>query len=547
MGSYEPHFPRSTKIHRTGSRPDVRVPFRRLELAATRRPDGGLEPNPPLDLYDTSGAHTDPAWPGDGDPAVGLPPIRAGWIAERGDVEPIRPGGPLRARPGRAATQRAHARRGLTTPEMEFAAIREGVAPERVREEVAAGRAVIPLNPNHPEAEPMVIGAAFRTKINANLGNSGLGSSSAEEVEKARWATLWGADTVMDLSTGAGIHEIREAILRNAPTPVGTVPLYQALVDAGDEVGRLDWPLYRDVLIEQAEQGVDYFTIHAGVLAEGVAAARRRRLGIVSRGGSILARWMARTGRENFLHAHFADICDILRRYDVTFSLGDGLRPGCLADANDEAQLLELRTLGELTRVAWEHDCQVMIEGPGHVPLDLIRANVDLEVRDCLGAPFYTLGPLVTDCAAGHDHLSSAIGGAVIGWLGAAMICYVTPREHLGLPDRDDVREGVIAHRIAAHAADVARGVPGARDRDDAMTLARRDFRWQDQCNLSFDPLRARDLRRRSLPPEQRDDEDQHYCSMCGEQFCSLRPDPAPDAEASPGTPAAPEERRERA
>jgi phosphomethylpyrimidine synthase len=528
MSGYGKHFPRSKKVYVEGSRADVRVPFREVLLH-------GDHEN--VRLYDVSGAYTDP------DVMVdlkqGLPPIRQAWILERGDVEehvsnvkilsnPEKAFSglrrrPLRAKAGRAVTQLSYARAGMITPEMEFVAIREQVSPEFVRAEVAAGRAVIPLNVNHPEAEPMIIGRKFRTKINSNIGNSALGSSIEEEVEKMRWSVMWGADTVMDLSTGADIHDTREWIVRNSPTPIGTVPLYQALKKIDDDADGLSWELYRDTLIEQAEQGVDYFTIHAGVLRRCIPLAKDRKLGIVSRGGSVLAKWMMDQGEENFLYTHFREICEIMAAYDITFSLGDGLRPGCIADANDEAQLSELKTLGELTQIAWEYGCQVMIEGPGHVPIDKIKENMDLQLQDCFEAPFYTLGPLVTDCAAGFDHINSAIGGAVIGWYGTSMLCYVTPKEHLGLPNRDDVKEGVLVHKIAAHAADLAKGVAGAMDRDTAMTLARRDFRWEDQYNLSFDPQRAREYRRASLPAGERDRQDQHYCSMCGERYCSMR------------------------
>ena len=528
MSGYGKYFPRSEKIHVAGSRPDIRVPFREIKLHGD---------NENLRLYDVSGPYTDPSY--EPDLKQGLPAIRSEWIAERGDTE-VHVSGvdilsnsdkafhglqrkPLRAKAGKAVTQLAYARQGIVTPEMEFIAIREMVAPEFVREEVAAGRAVIPLNINHPEAEPMIIGRKFRTKINANIGNSALGSSIEEEVDKMQWSTLWGADTVMDLSTGADIHDTREWIVRNAPTPIGTVPLYQALKKIDDDADGLSWELYRDTLIEQAEQGIDYFTIHAGVLRKNIQSVKDRQLGIVSRGGSILAKWIMDTNEENFLYTHFREICEIMRAYDITFSLGDGLRPGCIADANDEAQLSELKTLGELTKIAWEYDCQVMIEGPGHVPLDKIKENMDLQLQDCFEAPFYTLGPLVTDCAAGYDHINSAIGGAMIGWYGTSMLCYVTPKEHLGLPNRADVKEGVIVHKIAAHAADLAKGVAGAMDRDIAMTKARREFRWEDQYNLSFDPERAREYRRASLPPEERDQVDQHYCSMCGERYCSMR------------------------
>lgn len=525
---YGTHYPNSRKVYVTGSRPDLRVPFREINLCGN---------NENLRLYDVSGAYADAAV--ELDLKQGLPSIRSTWIAERGDVEEWVSGveilsnpdkafkglerQPLRAKSGTSVTQLTYARQGVVTPEMEFVAIREQVAPEFVRDEVAAGRAVIPLNINHPEAEPMVIGRKFRTKINANIGNSALGSSIEEEVDKMQWAITWGADTVMDLSTGADIHDTREWIVRNSPTPIGTVPLYQALKKIGDDADDLNWELYRDTLIEQAEQGIDYFTIHAGVLRKDIPAAKIRKLGIVSRGGSIMAKWMLDNDQENFLYTHFREICEIMRAYDITFSLGDGMRPGCIADANDEAQLSELKTLGELTKIAWELGCQVMIEGPGHVPLDKIKINMDLQMEACFEAPFYTLGPLVTDCAAGYDHITSAIGGAVIGWYGTSMLCYVTPKEHLGLPNRADVKEGVIVHKIAAHAADLAKGVAGAMDRDEAMRKARGEFRWEDQYNLSFDPQRAREYRRASLPPEERDQADQHYCSMCGEQYCSMR------------------------
>ena len=528
MSGYGKYFPRSEKTYVQGSRPDIRVPFREIRLHGD---------NENLRLYDVSGPYTDPSF--EPDLTRGLPGIRSAWIAERGDTEEYASGvailsnadkafkglerRPLRATEGKSVTQLTYARQGIITPEMEFVAIREHVTPGFVRDEVAAGRAVIPLNINHPEAEPMIIGRKFRTKINANIGNSALGSSIEEEVEKMRWATLWGADTVMDLSTGADIHDTREWIVRNAPTPIGTVPFYQALKKIDDDADGLSWELYRDTLIEQAEQGIDYFTIHAGVLRKNIPLVKARKLGIVSRGGSILAKWMIDHKAENFIYTHFREICEIMRAYDITFSLGDGLRPGCIADANDEAQLSELKTLGELTQIAWEYGCQVMIEGPGHVPLDKIKENMDLQLQDCYEAPFYTLGPLVTDCAAGYDHINSAIGGAVIGWYGTSMLCYVTPKEHLGLPNRADVKEGVIVHKIAAHAADLAKGVPGAMDRDEAMRKARGEFRWEDQYNISFDPPRAREYRRASLPPEERDQVDQHYCSMCGERYCSMR------------------------
>jgi len=525
---YGTHYPNSRKIYVTGSRPDIRVPFREIKLHGD---------NENLRLYDVSGAYTDPSC--EPDLKQGLPSIRSAWITGRGDIEEHASGveilsnpgkafkglerQPLRAKNGKSVTQLTYARQGVITPEMEFVAVRELVEPEFVRDEVAAGRAVIPVNINHPEAEPMVIGRKFRTKINANIGNSALGSSIEEEVDKMQWAITWGADTVMDLSTGADIHDTREWIVRNSPTPIGTVPLYQALKKIDDNPDGLSWELYRDTLIEQAEQGIDYFTIHAGVLRKDIPAAKARKLGIVSRGGSIMAKWMIDNDQENFLYTRFREICEIMRAYDITFSLGDGMRPGCIADANDEAQLSELKTLGELTKIAWEYGCQVMIEGPGHVPLDKIKVNMDLQLQECFEAPFYTLGPLVTDCAVGYDHINSAIGGAVIGWYGTSMLCYVTPKEHLGLPNREDVKEGVIVHKIAAHAADLAKGVVGAMDRDEAMRKARGEFRWEDQYNISFDPERAREYRLASLPPEERDQADQHYCSMCGEQYCSMR------------------------
>ncbi len=506
------YFPHSTRVYATGSRPDLRVPFREIELAHTINEDGSQkEFNAPVRVYDTSGPQT-------GGP---LPALRSDWIAERKNL-----------------TQLEHARAGTVTPEMEFIAIREfggqslntdnvniqGLTPQEfVREEVAAGRAVIPANRRHPECEPMIIGRSFRTKINANIGNSALGSSIEEELEKMNWAILWGSDTVMDLSTGEKIHETREAILRHCPTPIGTVPIYQALQKVGGEIADLSWESYRQTLIEQAEQGVDYFTIHAGVLREHIPLANRRLTGIVSRGGSIMAQWMKIHGCESFLYTHFEEICEILREYDITFSLGDGLRPGCLADANDEAQFGELKTLGELTQVAWKHGCQVMIEGPGHVPMHKIKENMDRQLADCFEAPFYTLGPLVTDLAAGYDHMNSAIGGAMIAWHGCAMLCYVTPKEHLGLPNKDDVREGVVAHKIAAHAADIAKGIPGAQDRDNAISKARFEFRWEDQFNLCFDPERARRFREQSLPPGEQHNAKQRYCSMCGKNFCSMR------------------------
>jgi phosphomethylpyrimidine synthase len=496
-------------------------------------------------LYDTSGAYTDPTF--EADVRGGLPAVRSAWVAERADTEeydgrPVRaeddgrrPGDlrnldavfagggrrPRRAVGGAAVTQLAYARRGLVTPEMEYIAIREGVPAEQVRAEVARGRAVIPANVNHPESEPMIIGRQFLVKVNANIGNSAVASSIEEEVDKMTWATRWGADTVMDLSTGRNIHSTREWILRNSPVPIGTVPIYQALEKVGGKAEELSWEVYRDTVIEQCEQGVDYMTVHAGVLLRYVPLTARRKTGIVSRGGSIMAAWCLAHHEENFLYTHFAELCEILRAYDVTFSLGDGLRPGSIHDANDEAQLAELRTLGELTTVAWEHDVQVMIEGPGHVPMNKIKENVDLQLELCHEAPFYTLGPLTTDIAPGYDHITSAIGAAMIAWHGTAMLCYVTPKEHLGLPDRDDVKDGMIAYKIAAHAADVAKGHPGAQAWDDALSDARFEFRWEDQFNLALDPDTARSMHDETLPAAPA--KTAHFCSMCGPHFCSMR------------------------
>jgi phosphomethylpyrimidine synthase len=523
----------SHKVYVTGSRPDLRVPMRAIPLS------GG---NPPLRLYDTSGPYTDPA--ADLDIKRGLPPVRRSWILERADVEELTGpsstyrrqrdddpslGGvrfatvrrPLRAKSGRCVTQMHYARRGELTPEMEFIALREGIAPELVRDEVARGRAIIPANVNHPETEPMVIGRRFLVKINANIGNSAVASSIEEEVEKMTWAIRHGADTVMDLSTGRNIHETREWILRNAPVPIGTVPIYQALEKVGGKAEDLTWELYRDTLLEQAEQGVDYFTIHAGVLLRYVPLTADRVTGIVSRGGSIMAKWCLAHHQESFLYTRFREICEIMAAYDVAFSLGDGLRPGCTADANDAAQFAELDTLGELTTIAWEHDVQVMIEGPGHVPMHLIKENMDRQLAVCHEAPFYTLGPLTTDIAPGYDHITSAIGAAMIGWYGTAMLCYVTPKEHLGLPNRKDVKDGVIAYKIAAHAADLAKGHPRARDWDDALSKARFEFRWQDQFNLSLDPETAREFHDETLPAEGA--KVAHFCSMCGPKFCSMK------------------------
>jgi phosphomethylpyrimidine synthase len=516
----------------------VRVPFAEVVLSDSPGPAGPV-PNPPVRLYDTSG-------PGSV-PTEGLPPLRRPWVLGRGDVEeidgrPVRrrddgraavrregpgpdefPGGPrrpLRARSG-PVTQLHYARRGEVTPEMEFVATREGVAAEVVRAEVAAGRAILPANVNHPESEPMVIGRRFLVKVNANIGNSAVSSSIEEEVEKLTWATQWGADTVMDLSTGPDIHTTREWIVRNAPVPIGTVPIYQALEKVDGVPEELTWELYRDTLVEQAEQGVDYFTIHAGVLLRYVPLTAKRVTGIVSRGGSIMAAWCLAHHEENFLYTRFEEICEIMAAYDVAFSLGDGLRPGSIADANDEAQFAELRTLGELTEVAWRHDVQVMIEGPGHVPLHKVAENVTLQQEVCHEAPFYTLGPLTVDVAPAYDHITSAIGAAVIGMHGTAMLCYVTPKEHLGLPDRDDVKQGMIAYKIAAHAADLAKGHPGAQAWDDALSKARFEFRWEDQFNLALDPQTARTYHDETLPAEPA--KTAHFCSMCGPKFCSMR------------------------
>ena len=553
-------LPASRKIHIPGRlHPDLRVPCREIAL----HPSAG---EAPVRVYDASGPYTDPA------AAIaieaGLPRLREAWITARADTEeqPGRPRQPAdngfatgdslspefpqchrprRALAGRAVTQLAYARAGIVTPEMEFVAIRENlgreaareqlarsgqpfgatipdhVTPEFVRDEVARGRAIVPANINHPELEPMAIGRNFLVKINANIGNSAVTSAMAEEVEKMVWAIRWGADTVMDLSTGRNIHNIREWIIRNAPVPIGTVPIYQALEKVGGIAEDLTWPVFRDTLIEQAEQGVDYFTIHAGVRLHHMPLTARRVTGIVSRGGSIMARWCLHHHRESFLYTHFEDICEIARAYDVAFSLGDGLRPGSIADANDAAQFAELETLGELTQVAWHHDCQVMIEGPGHVPMHKIRENMDRQLALCGEAPFYTLGPLTTDIAPGYDHITSGIGAAMIGWYGTAMLCYVTPKEHLGLPDRDDVKTGVITYKIAAHAADLAKGHPAAQMRDDALSRARFEFRWEDQFNLSLDPETARRFHDQTLPKEAH--KRAHFCSMCGPKFCSMK------------------------
>jgi phosphomethylpyrimidine synthase len=516
-------FPASRKVYLSGRRhPDLQVAMREVALSAQApgQPAGSIR------LYDTSGPYTDPDRATD--VRAGLPPLRQPWILARGDVEAGSRRPVLRARPGRAVTQLHYARRGIVTPEMEYAAIRESlgrpdspITPELVRHEVARGRAIIPANVNHPESEPMVIGRQFLVKVNANLGNSAVTSSIEEEVEKMVWAIRWGADTVMDLSTGRDIHETREWVLRNSPVPVGTVPIYEALEKVGGKPEELTWEIYRDTLIEQAEQGVDYFTIHAGVLLRYVPLTARRVTGIVSRGGSIMAKWCLARHEESFLYTRFDEICEILQAYDVSISLGDGLRPGSIADANDEAQFAELATLGELTKRAWAHDVQVMIEGPGHVPMHLIEENVTRQLEVCHEAPFYTLGPLTTDIAPGYDHITSAIGAAMIGWFGTAMLCYVTPKEHLGLPDRDDVKAGVIAYKIAAHAADLAKGHPGARLRDDALSQARFEFRWEDQFNLALDPETARAYHDQTLPAPGA--KLAHFCSMCGPRFCSMQ------------------------
>ena len=574
-------LPNSRKVYIEGSRPDIRVPMREIGQSPTPASFGG-EPNPPLYVYDTSGAYTDPAAAIDIRSGLGTP--RAPWILERGDteelagptsaygqarladpaLEPLRfslQRTPRRARAGANVTQMHYARQGIVTPEMEFVALRENmrrkeyieslhasgpmgkrvadllgrqhpgqsfgasipaeITPEFVRSEVARGRAIIPANINHPEVEPMIIGRNFLVKVNANIGNSAVTSSIGEEVEKMTWAIRWGADTVMDLSTGKHIHETREWIVRNSPVPIGTVPIYQALEKVNGKAEDLTWEIFRDTLIEQAEQGVDYFTIHAGVLLRYVPMTANRLTGIVSRGGSIMAKWCLAHHRESFLYEHFEDICEIMKAYDVAFSLGDGLRPGCIADANDAAQFGELETLGELTRIAWKHDVQTMIEGPGHVPMQLIKENMDKQLRECGEAPFYTLGPLTTDIAPGYDHITSAIGAAMIGWYGCAMLCYVTPKEHLGLPDREDVRDGIMAYKIAAHAADLAKGHPGAQVRDNALSKARFEFRWEDQFHLGLDPEKAQEFHDETLPKDAH--KVAHFCSMCGPHFCSMK------------------------
>jgi phosphomethylpyrimidine synthase len=494
----------SRKVYTQGQLyPGLRVAARAIALTG---------PNEPVVVYDTSGPYTDPS--AEIDVQKGLPRLREGWIV-KDESEP------RRVRQGGVVTQMYYARKGTITPEMEYIAIREGLKPEFVRDEVARGRAVIPSNINHPEAEPMIIGRNFLVKINANIGNSVVSSGIEEEVEKAVWACRWGADTIMDLSTGKNIHETREWILRNTPVPVGTVPIYQALEKVGGKAEELSWEIFRDTLVEQAEQGVDYFTVHAGVLLRYVPLTARRVTGIVSRGGSIMAKWCLAHHRENFIYTHFEEICEIMRAYDVSFSLGDGLRPGSIADANDAAQFAELETLGQLTKKAWQRDCQVIIEGPGHIPMHLIKENVDKQLKECDEAPFYTLGPLTTDIAPGYDHITSAIGAAMIGWYGTAMLCYVTPKEHLGLPNKKDVKDGVIAYKIAAHAADLAKGHPGAQLRDDALSRARFEFRWQDQFNLSLDPDTARSFHDETLPAEGA--KIAHFCSMCGPHFCSMK------------------------
>lgn len=562
-------FPNSKKIYVQGSRPDIRVPMREINLSITPTEFGG-EQNPPVRVYDTSGVYTDPNVKID--VRQGLPDVRSAWIAERGDTEVLQQKSssftqqrlhdasldtlrfnhqrqPLKAKPRANVTQMHYARCGIITPEMEYIAIRENmswqqakeqgvldqqhagehfganipdeITPEFVRSEVACGRAIIPANINHPELEPMIIGRNFLVKINGNIGNSAVTSSIEEEVAKLTWGTRWGADTIMDLSTGKNIHETREWIIRNSSVPIGTVPIYQALEKVDGVAEDLTWEIFRDTLIEQAEQGVDYFTIHAGVLLRYVPLTAKRVTGIVSRGGSIMAKWCLAHHRENFLYTHFEDICEIMKAYDVSFSLGDGLRPGSIADANDEAQFGELETLGELTKIAWKHDVQVMIEGPGHVPMHMIKENMDKQLRECGEAPFYTLGPLTTDIAPGYDHITSGIGAAMIGWYGCAMLCYVTPKEHLGLPNKDDVKEGIITYKIAAHAADLAKGHPGAQLRDNALSKARFEFRWEDQFNLGLDSDTARSYHDETLPKDSA--KVAHFCSMCGPKFCSMK------------------------
>jgi phosphomethylpyrimidine synthase len=560
-------FAKSKKVYVTGSRTDLKVPFREISLSDTPS-SFGAEKNPPVMVYDTSGPYTDPDY--QIDIRNGLPSLRSQWIDERNDTEfldgPTSVFGherktnpeltkmrfnllrqPRRAKAGKNVSQMHYAKQGIVTPEMEYIAIRENqrredmsallqtqhpghdfgaaipklITPEFVRDEVARGRAIIPANINHPETEPMIIGRNFLVKINANIGNSALGSSISEEVEKMVWGTRWGADTVMDLSTGKNIHETREWIIRNSPVPIGTVPIYQALEKVDGKAEDLTWEIFKDTLIEQAEQGVDYFTIHAGVRLSYIPMTAKRMTGIVSRGGSIMAKWCLAHHKESFLYTHFEEICEIMKAYDVSFSLGDGLRPGSIYDANDEAQFAELKTLGELTQIAWKHDVQCMIEGPGHVPMHLIKENMDLQLEHCGEAPFYTLGPLTTDIAPGYDHITSGIGAAMIGWYGCAMLCYVTPKEHLGLPDKEDVRVGIITYKIAAHAADLAKGHPGAQIRDNALSKARFEFRWDDQFNLGLDPEKAKEFHDETLPQEGA--KQAHFCSMCGPHFCSMK------------------------
>lgn len=564
-------FPASQKVYVPGTLHNIRVAMREITLTDTAHKMNGhstSEHNPPVTVYDTSGPYTDPS--AEIDVRKGLPRLREEWIEQRGDTEQLSAISseygrerlndakldalrfgyshqPRRAKAGGNVSQMHYARKGMITPEMEYIAIRENqrideiknlghqhaghsfgantpkglITPEFVRREIAEGRAIIPSNINHPESEPMIIGRNFLVKINANIGNSAVSSSIEEEVEKAVWACRWGADTIMDLSTGKNIHETREWIIRNSPVPIGTVPIYQALEKVNGKAEELTWEMYRDTLIEQAEQGVDYFTIHAGVLLRYVPLTARRVTGIVSRGGSIMAKWCLAHHKESFLYTHFEEICEIMKAYDVAFSLGDGLRPGSIADANDAAQFAELETLGELTKIAWNHDVQVMIEGPGHVPMHLIKENMDKQLKECHEAPFYTLGPLTTDIAPGYDHITSAIGAAMIGWFGTAMLCYVTPKEHLGLPNKKDVKDGVITYKLAAHAADLAKGHPGAQHRDNALSKARFEFRWQDQFNLALDPDTAREYHDETLPAEGA--KIAHFCSMCGPHFCSMK------------------------
>jgi len=513
------YFPNSTREFLHGSRADIRVPYRRIHLSKSlHQPSPGIAmpDNPPLDVYDTSSVYGEPG--ANIDIEQGLVKLRQRWIAER------------QSSPERGVTQLAYARKGIITPEMEYVALRENLGREHlanpitaefVRDEIAQGRAILPANVNHPESEPMIIGRNFLVKVNANIGNSSVSSSIEEEVEKLVWATRWGADTIMDLSTGRNIHQTREWILRNSPVPIGTVPIYQALERVNGIAEKLTWTTFKEVLLEQAEQGVDYYTIHAGVLHDYIALTSRRVTGIVSRGGSIMAKWCMAHQQENFLYQHFHEICAICAEYDVSLSLGDGLRPGSIADANDEAQFAELRTLGELTKIAWQYDVQVMIEGPGHVPMHKIKENMDEQLKHCHEAPFYTLGPLTTDIAPGYDHITSGIGAAMIGAFGCAMLCYVTPKEHLGLPNKEDVKQGLIAYKIAAHAADLAKGHPGAQARDDAMSKARFEFRWDDQFNLALDPLTARAYHDETLPQES--NKTAQFCSMCGPKFCSMK------------------------